>query len=76
MIIQIAEHLIKHNDLWGSIILYNVALKIKPNHINLIEQLQVLLNRKNALEKTIQLCRHAVEMNPNSEQAYYDLGMA
>ncbi len=76
LIVQIAQRLMAQNDLWGAIIFYNIAFKIKPNDIQIKEQLETALYRQNQNNQIIQQCRQVVELSPDSEQAYYDLGMA
>lgn len=76
IIVKMAEQLTKQNDLWATIVFYNIALKIQPGNLKILNQLETVLNRQDEINQTIHQCRQAIELNPKSEQAYYDLGMA
>ncbi|MBP7370312.1 MAG: tetratricopeptide repeat protein, partial [Arenimonas sp.] len=63
------------NDAAAEVTFQN-AIRLVPNHPQLLANLATLWRRQNRLEEAVQLWRRAVSTAPNFVQAWIDLGLA
>ena len=60
----------------GAVIIYNMALQLKVNDREIINQLQKTLKKQAELEREVERCHIAIKQNSKSSKFYYDLGIA
>lgn len=74
--VKVAKYLAENNYEDVAIIFYRIALYLQPDHLELAQQLEGILEQKTALERVANECRLAIQQNPNDPESYYNLGMA